>query len=66
MTAAVDNIGHIPSSKTAEESFHVTGISLFQHPAKSNHGLEQFSIEAEVESDKLIELPEACTDIKPI
>ena len=66
MTAAVDNIDHNPSSKTAEESFHGTGISLFQHPTKSNHVLEQFSIEAEVESDKMIELPEAYTDVKPI
>ena len=65
-TAAVDNIDHNPISKTAEESFRGTGISLFQHPTKSNHGLEQFSIEAEVESDKLIELPEAYADVKPI
>ena len=65
-TAAVDNIDHNPISKTAEESFHCTGISLFQHPTKSNHGLEQFSLEAEVESDKLIELPEAYTNVKPI
>ena len=65
-TAAVDNIDHNPISKTAEESFHCTGISLFQHPTKSNHGLEQFSIEAEVESDQLIESPEAYTDVKPI
>ena len=66
MTVAVDNIDHNLSSKTTEESFHGTGISLFQHPTKSNHGLEQFPIEAEVESDKLIELPEAYTDVKPI
>ena len=65
-TAAVDNIDYNPSSKTAEESFHGTGISLFQHLTKSNHGLEQFTIEAEVESDKLIELPEAYTNVKPI
>ena len=65
-TVAVDNIDHNLSSKTTEESFHGTGISLFQHPTKSNHGLEQIPIEAEVESDKLIELPEAYTDVKPI
>ena len=46
MTAAVDNIDHNPSSKAAEESFHGTGILLFQHPTESNHGLEQFSIDA--------------------
>lgn len=28
-TAAVDNIDHNPSSTTAKESFHGTGISLF-------------------------------------
>ena len=65
-TAAVENIDHNPSSKTAEESFHGTDISLFQHPTKNIHGLEQFSIEAEVKSDKLIELPEAYTDVKLI
>lgn len=31
-TAAVDNIDHNPSSTTAHDSFHGTGISLFQHP----------------------------------
>ena len=56
-TAAIDSIDHNPSSKAAEESFHSTGISLFQHPTKSNHGLEQFSNEAEVESDKLRLIP---------
>ena len=65
-TAAVDNIDHNSSSKTAEESFHGTGISLFQQAIKSNHGLEQCSIKAEAESDKLIELPEAYTNVKPI
>ena len=66
MTAAEDNIDQNASSKTAEESFHGTTISLFQHPTKSNHGLGQFSLEAEVGSDKLIELPEAYTNVKPI
>ena len=30
-SAALDNIDHDPSSTTAEDSFHGTGISLFQH-----------------------------------
>ncbi|CAC5372614.1 unnamed protein product [Mytilus coruscus] len=30
-TAAVDNIDHNPSSTIANDSFHGTGISLFQH-----------------------------------
>ena len=32
-TAAVDNIDHNPSSTSAHDSFHGTGISLFQHPS---------------------------------
>ena len=31
-TAAIDNIDHNPSSTTATDAFHGTGISLFQHP----------------------------------
>ena len=33
-TAAVDNIDHNPSSNTAHDSFHGTGISLFQNLQK--------------------------------
>ena len=32
-TAAIDNIDHNCSSTTSTDSFHGTGISLFQHPA---------------------------------
>jgi hypothetical protein len=32
-TAAVDNLDHNPSSTTSTESFHGTGISIFQHPS---------------------------------
>ena len=32
-TSAVDNIDHNPSSMSAHDSFHETGILLFQHPA---------------------------------
>ena len=32
-TAAVDNIDYNPSSATAKDSFHGTGISLIQHPS---------------------------------
>ena len=31
-TGAVDNIDHDPSSTSTHDSFHGTGISLFQHP----------------------------------
>ena len=35
-TSAYDNIDHNPSSITAKESFHGTGISVFQHPDSNN------------------------------
>ena len=38
-SAAVDNIDHNPSSTTSKESFHGTGISLFQYPAHSGDGV---------------------------
>ena len=37
-TAAVANLDHNPSSTTSTESFHGTGISLFQHPCPDSHG----------------------------
>ena len=37
-TAAVDNIDHNPSSTTATDSFHGTGMSMFQHPTAENEG----------------------------
>ena len=40
-TAAVDKINHNPSSTTSKESFHGTGISLFQHPAFASQGVDR-------------------------
>ena len=39
--AAVDNIDHNPSSTTAKDSFHGTGISLFQQPTVENPGTDR-------------------------
>ena len=39
-SAALDNIDHDPSSTTAEDSFHGTGISLFQHHTSEQHGID--------------------------
>ena len=36
--AAYDNLDHDPSSTTAKEAFHGTGISIFQHPDDQNTG----------------------------
>ena len=43
-TAAYDNIDHNPSSITAKEVFHGTGISDFQHPDDNNLGAEREKI----------------------
>ncbi|KAI4830181.1 hypothetical protein KUCAC02_001831 [Chaenocephalus aceratus] len=40
-TGAVDNIDHIPSSATAKDSFHGTGISLMQHPSHTHGGADR-------------------------
>ena len=39
--AAVDNIDHNPSSATAKDYFHGTGISLMQHQSQSFHGYDR-------------------------
>ena len=39
-TAAVDNIDHNPSSTTATDSFHGTGISIMQYPADMQPGIQ--------------------------
>ena len=41
MTAAIANIDHNPSSTTSHDSFHGTGISLFQHPADRLSGVQR-------------------------
>ena len=40
-TGALDNLDHNPSCTTAKDSFHGTGISLFQFPTESNEGYPQ-------------------------
>lgn len=43
--AALDNIDHNPTSRTATSSFHGTGISMFQFPTVENPGLDQEPME---------------------
>ena len=42
-TGAVDNIDHNPSSNTARDSFHGTGISLFQNRENQVSNEEELS-----------------------
>ena len=68
-TAAVDNIDHNPTSTTAHDSFHGTGISLFQHPSAENPGKTRAPIDishAVSSSKSVCQLPEAYTEVAPV
>ena len=69
-TAAVDNIDHNPSSVSAQDSFHGTGISLFQHPDETCTGVKRKVCEIPQNTQrsykiKLAELPQTYTLVKP-
>ena len=67
-TAAVDNINHNPSSTTATDSFHGTGISLFQHSVAYNEGVSRdiVAIETTTSSKAVESLPQSFTTIPPL
>eukprot|EP00745_Piridium_sociabile_P003240 TRINITY_DN11945_c0_g1_i1.p1 TRINITY_DN11945_c0_g1~~TRINITY_DN11945_c0_g1_i1.p1 ORF type:complete len:368 (-),score=62.14 TRINITY_DN11945_c0_g1_i1:49-1152(-) len=67
-TAAIDNIDHNPGSTTAHDSFHGTGISLFQHPTESIKGTErQCTVHTGCAGSRTIpDLPAFYTDITPV
>ena len=39
VVGALDNLDYNPSSTTAQDSFHGTGISVFQFPTINNSGI---------------------------
>ena len=68
-TVAVDTIDHNPSSTTSKDSFHGTGISLFQHQSAVTPGTEQapINISTNAESEKSVkELPASYTEVIPV
>jgi hypothetical protein len=68
-TAAVDNIDHNPSSTSAHDSFHGTGISLFQHPDKNFSGVDRIVITAHGDAattEMMTRLPDTYTNIPPV
>lgn len=67
-TVAIDNIDHKLSSTNASGSFLGTGISLFQHPDKTNNGNghRQNSPILDLPTRQVFELPEQYTTINPI
>lgn len=67
-TSAVDNIDHNPTSTTAQDSFHGTGISLSQQPTVENPGTKRAHIDIShsVANTKSVrQLPEAYTEVAP-
>lgn len=68
--AVLDNIDHNPSSTTAKDSFHGTGISLFQHPQCEASGVEHTTMMALADSNisnkVLRKLPQSYTDVPPV
>ena len=68
-TAAIDNIEHNPSSTTSHDSFHGTGIFLFQRPSVRLPGekCEPLVIDQTSPSGKTVsQLPEAYTRLSPV
>ena len=67
-TAAVDNIDHNPSSTTATDSFHGTGISMFQHQTAENEGQSRdvVVIETSSSSKAINTLQESYTTVPPL
>ena len=67
-TAAVDNIDHNLSSTSAQDSFHGTGISLFQHPDSTCLGFPQdlsIPLTTADSKKKKPSLPESYTNVPP-
>ena len=67
-TAAVDNIDHNPSSTTAHDLFHGTGISMFQLITAEVHGntREKLNISQFLCNSKSVaELPKCYTEVPP-
>ena len=67
-SAAVDNLDHNPSSTTAQDSFHGTGISLLQHPDCDSQGTDRGIVIMSGPSNvKAVgHLPNYYTDVQPV
>ena len=66
-TSAVDNIDHNSGSTTSKESFHGTGISLFQHPTFEGEGVDRNIVLAKESENggcrSVMSLPSFYTDV---
>ncbi|VDI74380.1 Hypothetical predicted protein, partial [Mytilus galloprovincialis] len=68
-SSAVDNIDHNPSSISSKDSFHGTGISLFQHISEDAQGVVQALDQSETmlkcQSKRVSLLPESYSNLPP-
>ncbi len=68
-TAAVDNIDYNPTSATAKESFHGTGISLIQHPSRMSERTDRhksvITCQSASSSHSVAHLPLEYTNVAP-
>ena len=64
-TAAVDNLDHNPSSATAHDAFHGTGISLFQNRDTESDGIMRPKSELQpgISRKEIPTLPESYTNL---
>ena len=69
-SSAVDNIDHNPSSTTAHDSFHGTGVSLFQQPTAQVPGVcrNRVSLDQATSTGtkSVSELPESYSQVPPV
>lgn len=69
-TAAAYNIDHNPSSTSAHDSFHGTGISLFQHPdndfSGASRAVEHTHRDAADTKKMSASLPQTYTNVPPV
>jgi hypothetical protein len=67
-TGAVDNYDHNPSSTTAKDSLHGTGVSLVQHPSHTHGGTDrgvQVISQSGPSNKSVTPLPPAYTTVPP-
>ena len=67
-TAAIDNINHNPTSSTAQNRFHGTSVSVFQHSTDISHLQIQNSLPIEFDDCSSVprEIPQFYTEIQPM
>ena len=63
--SAIDNLDHNPSSSTAKDSFHSTGISIFQFQTNQDDSFKFELPKTSRNNDSPPSLPYCYTNVKP-